>query len=393
MKKYILYTIIGSGLMFLAVSCKKTEHNGILGDNDVPPGQVKNVNVVNENGKARITYTLPPQEDLLYVKAVYDIGKDKKREVIASSYTNTMVLDGFGDELPHEVKLYAVNKSEAASEPVTITVTPQKAAFKLVFESLQAAPTFGGVRLTSTNTLGEDVVIVPLVDEYNTGEWENLDNFYTKNKNIVYNLRGLKPKETKFAFYVRDRWLNRSDTLYANITPYEENLLDKNLFAPLRLPNDAPIQYGTIELLWDKATNPSRWPSFYTVENASEPQSVTFSLGKEANLSRIVINPRREVGFYDKGNLRDFEVWASNNPSTDGDWSSWTKLITATVVKPSGSPKGTDTGVDEAYGIGGWSFDFPEGLPKYKYIRIRNLRNWNGSYFMQINQVSVWGVY
>jgi len=177
------------------------------------------------------------------------------------------------------------------------------------------------------------------------------------------------------------------------LKPLEENLFDRQQFSSLRLPGDAQVLYGTVESMWDGNMNPSRWPSLYTVESAGTPQSLTFSVGKEAKMSRIVVFPRRENGFYDKGNLRDFEVWASNNPNLDGSWESWTKLATCTVRKPSGTPSGTNTNADEVYGIAGWSFDLPEDAPKYKYLRIRNLRNWRGSYFMQIAQVQVWGVY
>ncbi len=83
-----------------------------------------------------------------------------------------------------------------------------------------------------------------------------------------------------------------------------------------------------------------------------------------AKLSRVVIFPRRENGFYDKGNLRDFEIWGSNTPNLDGSWSPGPNWLRARYVKPSGTPSGTNTNADEVYGTSGWSFDLPEDAPK-----------------------------
>lgn len=397
MKRNILKIAYYIGLClipFLTHSCKDDHFLGIVENNSNGPSPVSNVEVENGHGKARIRYTLPAEDDLLYVKAQYPLPNGQMRIIKASHYVNELVVDGFKDTSPYEIQLIAVNKSEKESAPVAVTIQPKTPVFQLVYDALEVAPTFGGVRMQSLNELKEDVVIVPMVDSLGTGEYVPLDSYYTEDSLINYSVRGLKPNEMNFAFYVRDRWLNSSDTLFTSLTPLEENLLDRHLFQGLRLPGDAEFMYGTtMEMLWDGNMTPGKWPSLYTVESAGAPQSLTFSLGKEAQLSRVVIFPRRENGFYDKGNLRDFEVWASNNPALDGSWDSWTKLAVCHVVKPSGTPPGTNTGADEAAGIAGWSFDMPEDAPKYKYLRIRNLRNWRGSYFIQINQINVWGVY
>src|SRR5690606_28394861 len=97
-----------------------------------------------------------------------------------------------------------------------------------------------------------DVVIVPMVDRENTGEFEPLDNYYSSDSLLTYSIRGLEPKEMKFAFYVRDRWLNSSDTLYSTITPFAEFLMDRSLFSTLRLPGDAEFMYDTrVDMIWD----------------------------------------------------------------------------------------------------------------------------------------------
>lgn len=393
--KLFKYSLVFISILSLSTvqSCREDKGWTLIeeGANILQP--IHDVQVINGHGQALIQYKVDNSAELLYVKAEYMMANGKMRVVKSSQYKNEILIDGFPDTQAHEVTLYAVNKAEVASDPITVEVNPKTPIFDLVFSSLKAEPTFGGVRLTAVNEQKGDVVIVPLVDRYHTGEFEALDSYYSSDSLLVYNIRGLEPMETDFAFHVRDRWLNTSDTLYASITPYLELLMDRNLFSTYNLPGDAQMQYGTLESIWDGDMNLSRWPSLYTVENAGEPQTITFSIGQEAQLSRIVIFPRRENGFYDKGNLRNFEVWASNNPSLDGSFDSWDKLGTYTVVKPSGTPSGSDTAADEAFATAGWSFDLPEGVSKYKYIRIRNLRNWRGSYFMQMAQIQIWGSY
>ena len=391
--KYKYCLLLISILTLQLSSCSEDKGWTLLEEGVETLQPVSNVEVINGHGQALIKYNIENSSSLLYVKAEYLMANGKMRVVKSSQYKNEILIDGFPDTKAHEVKLYAVNKAEVASEPVSVQVQPKTPIFDLVFEKLKAEPTFGGVRITSVNEEKGDVVIVPMVDRYNTGEFEPLDSYYGSDSLLVFNIRGLLPVEMKFAFHVRDRWLNTSDTLYSTITPYEEFLMDRSIFSPLRLPGDAQIQYGTLESIWDGDMNLTRWPSLYTVENAGEPQTISFSIGKEAQLSRIVIFPRRENGFYDKGNIRSFEVWASNNPNLDGSFDSWDKLGTYTVEKPSGTPPGTNTAADEAYATAGWSFDLPEGVSKYKYLRIRNLRNWRGSYFIQMAQIQVWGTY
>ncbi|MFZ4861438.1 DUF5000 domain-containing lipoprotein [Sphingobacterium sp. Mn56C] len=375
-------------------SCKADKGWTLIENDGTKPGVLSNVSVVNGPGKALIKYDLPDNVEVLYVKAEYTMASGQVRSVKSSQYNTQITIDGFADTSPQDITLYTVSKSEVSSDPITVTVKPTTPIYQLVFKELEASATFGGVRINSVNENKGNVVIVPLVDSLGNGDYVPLESVFTSDSVIVSNVRGFKPKPLNFAFYVRDRWLNKSDTLFKTITPFEENLLDRQQFIPLNYPGDAQYQYGTnMQMIFDGNMDPNRWPSLYTVESAGAPVSLTFSLGKEAQISRVVIFPRREAGFYDKGNIRDFEVWGSNNPKEDGSWESWDLLGTYTVRKPSGTPSGTNTGADEDYGRAGWSFDVPSNAPKYKYLRVRNLRNWRGSYFIQMAQLQVWGIY
>ncbi|MDF2188275.1 DUF5000 domain-containing lipoprotein [Paraflavitalea sp. CAU 1676] len=373
-------------------SCTKEEENGIKENNSNPPGLVSNVKVTNENGAATITYTMPADQDLLYVKAMYTLANGTKREVKASTYTNALRVDGFSDTLKHTVQLIAVNKSEVASAPVDVTVEPLVSPIQLVYRNLQVTATAGGIRIKSLNKFRGNVVIVPLMDSLSKGDFISLDNIYTSDSIIATSIRGLTPVQKKFAFFVRDRWLNTTDTLYLNLTPAKEVLLPRSGYSSFVCDNDTKMSFNTtVEMMWQGLLN-NEWPCTYTDESSGVPTTITWSVGPQpVKLTRFNLLTRREGSlYYAKGSPRRFEVYGANEPTRDGDWSKWTKIQTFEVIKPSGLPLGQETSADAAAGASGFTFDFSEDTPKYRYLRIKCLQNWIGSYFIVIQNMNVW---
>ncbi len=59
-------------------SCKKDDRSPLSKDNTAPD-PIKNTQVTNLVGAALITYTLPDNENLLYVKAVYTLNGQTER--------------------------------------------------------------------------------------------------------------------------------------------------------------------------------------------------------------------------------------------------------------------------------------------------------------------------
>lgn len=392
MKKHILImaTFLGLAGMW---SCKKEEANGILEGNGTPPGAVSNVQVTNQNGAAVITYTPPSDADLLYIKAVYTLTNGAKKEVKASYYTNQLTVEGFADTLKHPVQLYAVNKSEVASTPVEVQVQPLVSPIQLVYRNLAVTATAGGIRVKSINKFRGNVVIVPLIDSLNNGQWASLDNIYTSDSIIATSIRGLAPVEKRFAFFVRDRWLNQTDTLFLKLTPSKEVLLDKNGFFIYQCDNDTKMSFGTtVDLMWKGLLN-NEWPCTYTDESSGVPTTITWGVAAApVKLTRFNLLTRREGSlYYSKGSPRRFEVYGSNEPTHDGDWSKWTKILTCEVMKPSGLPLGQENNADAAAGSAGFTFDFSEDTPPYRYLRVKCLQNWIGSYFIEIQNMSIWG--
>jgi len=404
-KKKLLYML---PLFLTAMAgCKREDFNTPADTNSNPPGLVSNVSVTNQNGKAVLTYTLPADNDLLYVKAAYETSPGVATQVIASRYTNTLTVDGFGDTLQHTIKLYAVNSSEKASSAVDVTVNPLTPGYIQARRSLTVSVTFGGFTITAKNPARDNLAIIPIVDTSGKGLWvqtTGMDNLYGNDTVITGTIRNQPSVARKYGFVVRDRWFHYSDTLFLTLTPLFEQQLDKSKFSTLVLPNDAVVltNGGTTwpYYMYDGNYHPG-WPStYFTVESSTVPQMVTLDLGQQHTFSRFQINPYKEVGnfYYVRGNVKDFEVWGSNSPDLSDPvgvnnlpGASWTKIGTYHVIKPSGSAYQTETTADQQAAYNGWQFDFPTGLSNYRYIRIRQLSNWQGSYFITIAELTLWG--
>jgi len=390
--------IIISLLILSIFGCKKDGVNGLLEDNTTPPGPVSNVNVANHNGAAIITYTPPSNRDLLYIKAVYSLKSGEVQTVKSSYYSNQVIVNGFDDTLQHEVQLYAVNRSEVASSPVKVFVKPLISPIQIAFKNLSVQAEAGGVHIKTLNPLRSDLVIIPLIDSLGNGKWAELRNVYASDSAISADVRGLPPVERKFGFYIRDKWLNHTDTLFTKLTPKIENYLDKTRFSEFRCDNDAQYGYSTnISMMWNNGDH-NQWPCTTTAINADAPVSLTWSIGDQpVKLTRFTLytrsntNSQGQQDYYVQGSPKLFEIYGSNNPSHSGDWSEWTKILTCEVRKPSGLPYGYDTNADIIAGQQGFSFSFDVDTPPFKYLRLKLLQNWANAYYVSIEQIDIWG--
>ncbi|TBO41293.1 DUF4959 domain-containing protein [Pedobacter kyonggii] len=388
------FALLLSMVIVLVAGCKVDELEPLEKNTDVP-GVVSNVKWVAGPGNATLTYALPNNNNLLYVKAVYALASGRVMEVKASYYGNTLKVEGFGDTDEHEVKLYAVTRSEIESAPVTVMVKPLENPIWGVFRSIKAQADFGGLRFTAKNIAKADLAIEILTEDSKGKLVPTSKNIYTSIVDIDQAIRGYDPIERKFAITIRDRWLNYSDTLYITLTPLYEAVIPKTGYKAVTLPSDVAINTSTsIAGMWDGDTN--GWPRVLMTSSAVlTPQWVTFDIGKLSSLSRIVMWDYPEYlngrTYYYGGNLLDFEVWGTDNPPSDGSFTNWTKLGTFKSIKPSGSAYGVNTAEDNTIGAAGLNYTFDPGIPKVRYIRIKSLKNWQGTTFMAIGEIQLYG--
>lgn len=371
------------------IACQDTIPGPIENDG-VPPGPVSQLSVTNLNGAAEISYQVPSDPDLLYVRAVYTSKQGKVRETKVSRHHSSLRVEGFGDTDAYEVTLYAVDQGENTSAPAHVTVQPLTPPMQLARTSLDVQPTFGGISVKFDNNAKDNLAFVVLAHD-SLGQFLPINTYYTSLPEGEFAIRGLPSEEIEFGLFVRDRWGNMSDTLYAFQTPLFEIQLDRTRMRDYTLPTDAPLGYsGSVNTLFDGILTDSR-RGYHSGDAARMPQWFTYDMGVKAKLSRLTWFMREGSNYYSLHNPRVIEIYGSNNPDPDGSWDNWELLVSYEQIKPSGLPMGQLSAEDQAAAAAGETVVFPLDVPEVRYIRWKTLSNWSGGTYVNFNEIMMWG--
>jgi hypothetical protein len=410
-------------LIIPGMSCGKADLNEPIGVSDAAPKVVEVTDVQNISGGAIIKYNVPKDDNVNYVEAVYEIkGKETKKK--GSFYTNELLLDGFPDSRVYKVSLYSVSFTEKKSEPVVISVNPATPPFQLVAQTLNVQPVFGGVKTTFKNPTRSNLQIT-FLEKNNQGRWSEVQTLYTSLDSGTFYLRGLQSRVYQFGVVCRDRWQNVSDTLTISSQPLHEELADVTKINSYPLPSDITYEFpltarqpfhtgagtgvGNVPCLWNGETHaPFSKTPFFFFQNITAglpfsglPSSITIDLGKRYTLSRFVYWPRASSGtaiqynyIFGTTHVKTFELWASNNPASDGSYDSWTKIGFFESKRPSGNTTpGNDynTEEDRRIAVTGESYDMPEDISAYRYIRYKVFSTWGAQPYWASTELQFYG--
>ena len=386
MKKNIYLLILFIG--FLAFSCK-LEPIGQMPIDNVASGPVSNVVVNNIAGGAILTYNLPDDKDLLYVKVVYLLKDGLPSEVRASAYTDTLKIEGFGDTLTHQVSLYAVDRSQNLSTVIHATIKPLESAVSTIGKTLRLSEDFGGVHAFWLNATRAKVSIVIIKKDHNQ-EFVPIQTFYSTVAIGDGAARGLDTLKSNFGIYAQDRWGNRSPIKYDTIAPLYEQKFDRLKFKEVILPNDEPSAWGWVmSNLWDGIIGDQ---GFHTANGSGRwPQAFTFDLGVTGKISRLKEYQRQGDYIFRHGNIKKFEVWGAVTFDPTGNWKSWTKLMDCISIKPSGLPLGQYSAEDQAWSATGEEFKNSPENKAVRYIRIKVTETWSGGDFFHLSELEIFG--
>ncbi|GAB3012046.1 DUF5000 domain-containing lipoprotein [Niabella terrae] len=367
--------------------------------NDQAPLLVSNVSAEPLPGAARITYSLPEDENLYYVKAVYEIRPGYQREVIASLYTDYLVVDGFPEEKEYTVHLYSVSYGEHQSATAaTVSFTPKPSPLQEAYESFKFEETFGGIALAFDNS-SESSLAVAILTPDSAGRLSEVETYYSKARTGRHAVRGFESSPRLFAAVIRDRWGNLSDTIQQTLTPIFEELIPKDRFKGIFLPTDTyephPQANHTVDKLWDGIIGPNGGVAvFHTKPGSGMPQWFTFDMGQAAILSRFKLFHRGPGSqwSYQQGDPKRFEVWGSlEAPDPTGSWEGWTKIMDCNSYKPSGEGNPVSN-EDMIYATTtGEDYIFPDNPMPIRYLRFKILETWGFVDYMYITELTFWG--
>jgi len=365
MKKIISYMYLLGGLCALS-SCADVLNEWWKPEADnTKPGKVSNVKPEPLNGGVMLTYDIPADADLMGVKAIYSVNEaNKNLEAFASAFTDTIIIEGFGDTNQHSVTLYAVDKSGNESEGVETTFAPLTPAIEVIRQTLTATESFGGVYVQWQNVMRKDIAVSLSVKD-STGQWQIWDTYFTNAETDKYNFKGMEQEVLQdFRVEIRDRWLNYAEPLDVRLSPKREDWIRGkvngmviwkfvddwkyrgDLAYDLNGSTTGPITTMTDAVYESGYTNQNSYTIKYFDDEKTSgvytrmPTYMTFDLARKAFYSGMKITMGRRSPLGSGPVPSKFEVWATNtikSPAEIGDgslmanWQYWTSWDFQTV--------------------------------------------------------------
>lgn len=392
-------------MVMLLFSCEEST-NLVYYDKDAPaPVQLDltTISVENQPGKSVLKYTVPLDENLLYVKAVYETAPGMERQVQSSRFVDTLALEGFADAGTYPVKLYCVGKNKKESKPIEITVSPLIPPLIEAFPSLNLIATFGGIEGNFTNKYQVPLKAVLMADTANTGEPVFLQSYTIKNPNAEFSIRGLKAKPAQFYVYLMDRWGNKTETKEFELTPMFEERLDKTIWKEYKLASDFQntLENNSPNYVFTNMFNdyvaPNGHYNNFIPEHRPLPSYFTIDLGVNVKVSRFNFVPWWAWVYWSYP--KTFEVYGSSipNPGDNLNGEEWRLLGAFESYRPSGA---TSSSPDDDFAFiwpDGENFDVkptelqPDPYFPIRVIRFKILSNWSGLNEYSIDELTIWG--
>jgi hypothetical protein len=396
MKKIIILTILIALSAFQA--CKEDPIGQTPVDNTAP-GKIINPQAQPIPGGARISYELPGDDDLLYVKAVYHLHGEEKNTAV-SIYTGALEVTGFGDTGKQTVQLYCVDRSGNHSQPENVEFYPETPPVVLIRQTLTIEEAFGGICLRWKNEYRSNIEIHISASD-SLGKMEEIDVAYSAMTDGVYTVRGMDPVKRKFEAFVRDRFQNASEHLAAELTPWYEEKLDKKRWERKILIGDNETSSGFGG--WYHINNDIyETDDIWETETGKSPILFTIDLGISAKLSRYSLWHRGNNEWeYRHHNPKRWKMYGTNAiaPTTDPNYwtatengwkNDWILLADSYSFKPSGENM-TITPEDRNYAHEGFQFDMPLDAPPVRYIRFHVTETWDNGNMLHISELTFWG--
>ena len=378
------------------IGCKDDENQ-----DSIPPGSLTIENITPTNGGGIISYTLPDDSDILFVRAEYtnSLGIDVYR--VSSSYNDSIEIDGLNQNTPIQVRLFVIDENENMSQPVDVEFTPLPSFIFLVQESISIAPELGGVKIEWDN-IAEKTVYVHL-HIVNGGE-EEIRILSSNSASESIFVRGLESVEMTFLTKVEDFDGNITDLEEkATLTPLFEEMIDKSTWTLMsQLSVNGNAWEGETTAFWDDIVDTAETNSdnsyfiIWRDQNGGTldwPLDIVINLNKNVRIHRFKVwqrafwynGPTGIPYYYQEENMRSFDLYASNN-SVD-----WTLLGQFDIGDPSDENGNIPQDFIDA-AADGHDFDLEGVSEKFNYLKFSITSNYGSDTYVHGSEITLWGL-
>ena len=391
----ILYVSSLLLVISLIASCESDDK-----DDTTPPGELSVISTEATYGGAVITYTLPEDNDILYVRADYTNGKGEAVFRTVSKHVNQIEVSGFVLEEDVTVSLTVVDENQNSSMAVALKIRPLRSFIFLVQESIQIEPDLGGVQVSWENATEKTVFIYLHIQD---GEDEQIRILSSANKNEKIFVRGLEAKPLLFLTKTEDFDGNISELQEkGTYTPLFEEKINKDTWKLVsNLSIDGNAYEGATVNFWDDVidTFETNSDNSYFIINRNDnggilrwPLDIVIDLNKKAKINRFKVwqraywynGPDGKSYYYQEENLKSFDLYVSMN-KTD-----WVLLGNFEIEGPAG---GTDeisqALLDEA--AAGHNFNLDEISPEFRYLKFSITSNFGSDSFCHGSEITLFG--
>jgi hypothetical protein len=396
MKKQLNKAVLFLLFIFAAIiSC--SDHEDL---DTSPPGVLSNVSVTATNGGGIISYTLPSDDDILYVKAVYTNSQGEEVFRVSSKHNTSVEITGLSQLTPVNVKLFVVDLNENVSETVSIDFTPLKSFIFFVQESIQISPDLGGVKITWENIASKTVFVYVHILE---GADEVIRILSSNNAQESIFIRGLAPSEISISTKVEDFDGNITELEEkGTYTPLFEEKIDKSTWTLVSGQSINGNAYeGKTVNFWDDVVDTVETDadnSYFIATRDNNggslnfPLDIVIDLNKNVKIQRFIVWQRAYwyqgggvTYHYQEENIKSFNLYASSDAQT------WNLLGEFDIGDPrNGAGEIPATAFQEA--IDGHEFSLENTSEAFRYLKFQITSNYGSTQITVGSEITLFGL-
>jgi hypothetical protein len=396
MKKQLNKAVLFLLFIFAAIiSC--SDHEDL---DTSPPGVLSNVSVTPTNGGGIISYTLPSDDDILYVKAVYTNSQGEEVFRVSSKHNTSVEITGLSQLTPVNVKLFVVDLNENVSETVSIDFTPLKSFIFFVQESIQISPDLGGVKITWENIASKTVFVYVHILE---GADEVIRILSSNNAQESIFIRGLAPSEISISTKVEDFDGNITELEEkGRYTPLFEEKIDKSTWTLVSGQSINGNAYeGKTVNFWDDVVDTVETDadnSYFIATRDNNggslnfPLDIVIDLNKNVKIQRFIVWQRAYwyqgggvTYHYQEENIKSFNLYASSDAQT------WNLLGEFDIGDPrNAAGEIPATAFQEA--IDGHEFSLENTSEAFRYLKFQITSNYGSTQITVGSEITLFGL-